>query len=340
MNNNSKVELDLSHYRRKSSKEKLEIRNRYEEVFKNNKEYFLECIEDMIVTVDNLSQSEFRTVIWNMVRVVFENEGIRFPKGATESNILNQIIDSQRYWRLYKSKIKNLEYNNVALSGSYVQQNNSNNVKEAKECKINLSRRMTIKDNSFKEDELEDYKLNYLFYTTDTDSEKILLNKEKCSKQINIVRTRKKYICHSNMDFKNFGSVQNTVKVIKTKTRVGHSNIYCRNLEMTMSCCPITKISDISLLRHSHIKPWSVSTDEEKLDGYNGLLLEYGYDMLFDKGWISFENNGLLLISPRISKDLLKVYWLLEEGKVYNIYNESGMRNKYLDYHRKNIFKS
>ena len=142
------------------------------------------------------------------------------------------------------------------------------------------------------------------------------------------------------MDFKNLGSVQNTVKVIKTKARVGHSNIYCRNLEMTMSSCPITKISDISLLRHSHIKPWSVSTDEEKLDGYNGLLLEYGYDMLFDRGWITFENDGTLLISPKIPKELLNLYWLLKHGEKYNIYNKSGKRSKYLEYHREHVYKS
>ena len=137
----------------------------------------------------------------------------------------------------------------------------------------------------------------------------------------------------------NHNSEIETTKVTETKMRNGHTTIYCKRLEQTMERCPITGISDLSLLRHSHIKPWSVSTDEEKLDGYNGLLLEYGYDMLFDRGWITFENDGTLLVSPRIPKELLSIYWLLRHGKTYNIYNSSGKRSKYLEYHRQNIFK-
>ncbi|CUN11764.1 HNH endonuclease [Turicibacter sanguinis] len=131
-----------------------------------------------------------------------------------------------------------------------------------------------------------------------------------------------------------------TVKVLEQKQRNGHTTIYCKRLEQTMDCCPFTGISDLSLLVHSHIKPWSMSTDEEKLDGYNGLLLEYGYDMLFDKGWITFENDGTLLISPRIPQELLNIYWLLRDGKTYNIFNDSGKRSPYLEYHRKHVYKS
>ena len=138
----------------------------------------------------------------------------------------------------------------------------------------------------------------------------------------------------------NHSSKIETTKVIETKARNGHNTIYCKKLEQTIERCPFTGISDISLLVHSHIKPWSVSTDDERLDGYNGLLLEYGYDMLFDRGWITFENDGTLLVSPKIPKELLSLYWLVKHKKKYNIYNKSGKRNKYLEYHRKYVYKS
>jgi putative restriction endonuclease len=48
----------------------------------------------------------------------------------------------------------------------------------------------------------------------------------------------------------------------------------------------------------SHCKPWRNSTNEERLNGENGLLLTPSIDHLFDRGFIGFENNGELIISP------------------------------------------
>lgn len=44
--------------------------------------------------------------------------------------------------------------------------------------------------------------------------------------------------------------------------------------------------------------PWRDATNEERLDGENGLLLTHSIDHLFDRGFIGFENNGRLIISP------------------------------------------
>jgi len=49
----------------------------------------------------------------------------------------------------------------------------------------------------------------------------------------------------------------------------------------------------------SHCKPWRDCRDHaERLDGENGLLLTPSIDHLFDRGFISFENSGELLVSP------------------------------------------
>ncbi|HEY5566297.1 MAG TPA: HNH endonuclease signature motif containing protein [Gammaproteobacteria bacterium] len=62
--------------------------------------------------------------------------------------------------------------------------------------------------------------------------------------------------------------------------------------------CRITGVDRIEHLRASHCKPWRSSDDGERLDGENGLLLTPTIDHLFDRGFISFEPDGKLLVSP------------------------------------------
>lgn len=106
----------------------------------------------------------------------------------------------------------------------------------------------------------------------------------------------------------------------------------------TMKKCPFTGISDPILLRASHAKPWNLSNNIERLDGYNGLVLTPTYDVLFDRGLISFMDNGALLISALVSIEIIEKLNLVS-GKIYDIANETGKRSPYLNYHRENIFK-
>ncbi|MFN7942460.1 MAG: HNH endonuclease [Thermoanaerobaculia bacterium] len=62
--------------------------------------------------------------------------------------------------------------------------------------------------------------------------------------------------------------------------------------------CRVTGVDRPEHLRASHCKPWRDSTNEERLNGENGLLLTPSIDHLFDRGFISFEDHGRLLISP------------------------------------------
>jgi hypothetical protein len=55
------------------------------------------------------------------------------------------------------------------------------------------------------------------------------------------------------------------------------------------------------LLIASHIKPWrSCETATERLDGANGLMLTPDVDRLFDRGMISFSDDGAVLVSPAL----------------------------------------
>lgn len=66
--------------------------------------------------------------------------------------------------------------------------------------------------------------------------------------------------------------------------------------------CAVTNCALRDLLRASHIKPWRHSTQQERLDPVNGLLLSANIDILFDKGFVSFNDSGLMLISSRLSR--------------------------------------
>ena len=70
--------------------------------------------------------------------------------------------------------------------------------------------------------------------------------------------------------------------------RRGGGRVFKSNVRLNENKCRVTGITDQRLLIASHIKPWAVSSDKEKLDGCNGLLLS---PRLFERGLISFGND-------------------------------------------------
>jgi len=89
-------------------------------------------------------------------------------------------------------------------------------------------------------------------------------------------------------------------------------------------------------LRASHIKPWSESNDTEKIDGNNGLMLAPHVDLLFDQGFISFKDNGTLMISKQIDDEVLNLWRI---PKALNVGPFTPEQSVYLDLHRKKRFK-
>jgi len=126
------------------------------------------------------------------------------------------------------------------------------------------------------------------------------------------------------------------VKMQLVRARVGQGLYRVKLLEESSECI-ITRVSDERVLIASHIKPWIISNDIEKVDYNNGLLLTPTYDKLFDQGFISFEGDGTIIISPYISPLNIKKL-NLSDGKRF-IIPESEKRKEYLTYHRANIFK-
>jgi putative restriction endonuclease len=84
--------------------------------------------------------------------------------------------------------------------------------------------------------------------------------------------------------------------------RVGQAFFRRALLDYWGECCPLTGIRDEALLRASHIVPWAeCRTDEERLDVFNGLLLSVHWDAAFDRGLVSFDNEGRVLVAPSLS---------------------------------------
>lgn len=103
-------------------------------------------------------------------------------------------------------------------------------------------------------------------------------------------------------------------------------------------CCRITKVDRIEHLRASHIRPWRDCDDHrQRLDGGNGLLLTPSIDHLFDRGFISFEGSGELLISPvahLASLDKMGV----ATNRVVKVGDFTSDQKSYLEYHREQVF--
>jgi hypothetical protein len=121
-----------------------------------------------------------------------------------------------------------------------------------------------------------------------------------------------------------------TTKSQLVKSRRGQG-IFKSNVRLNEKGCRITGISNIKHLIASHIKPWSESSDTEKLNGCNGLLLAPHVDHLFNNGMIGFSDNGDLIISTKLDKDILHA-WKIDE--VLNVGKFKEEQKEFLRYHR------
>ena len=101
--------------------------------------------------------------------------------------------------------------------------------------------------------------------------------------------------------------------------------------------CRVTRVDKPEHLRASHCKPWRDSDNAERLDGENGLLLTPTIDHLFDRGFISFESNGDLLISPVAHLSSLERMGVDTSNRV-NVGSFSSGQRQYLEFHRNSVF--
>lgn len=126
-----------------------------------------------------------------------------------------------------------------------------------------------------------------------------------------------------------------TVRDAIAKVRLGQSKFRSDLLNSKKNSCVFTNIySPESLLIAGHIKPWSKSSNIERLDINNGILLTPTFDKLFDSFKISFDENGKLIYSSKINEDTWKELFPKFED-IKNTEIEITAENKsYFDFHR------
>ena len=132
-------------------------------------------------------------------------------------------------------------------------------------------------------------------------------------------------------------SLDDTQKTALIQARRGQGQ-FKKNVYKIEKKCRITGVDRLEHLIASHTKPWrDCETAGERLDAENGLLLTPSIDHLFDRGYISFESNGDLLISPVAHSGSLQRMGVPTDA-ITNVGSFSTGQRQYLDFHRESVF--
>ncbi|MBX9767604.1 MAG: HNH endonuclease, partial [Bdellovibrionales bacterium] len=124
--------------------------------------------------------------------------------------------------------------------------------------------------------------------------------------------------------------IDETTRLALIESRRGQG-LFRRRVCRLEKYCRVSGIKNPSFLVASHIKPWRESTNLERLDGDNGLLLSPNIDRLFDRNFISFSAAGGLLVSPLLTPEE-RIQFGLDQIVTVGEFTE-GQR-QYLAYHR------
>jgi len=128
-------------------------------------------------------------------------------------------------------------------------------------------------------------------------------------------------------------TIDNTQKTTLVNTRLGQGK-YREKLIKYWKGCALTGYQPTEFLVASHIKPWRVANDRERLDPYNGLLLLPNLDKAFDLGYISFTERDQIEVSEFVESP-----GNLGIQETMHINLESRHQD-YLAYHREEIFRN
>ena len=130
--------------------------------------------------------------------------------------------------------------------------------------------------------------------------------------------------------------VSSTEREVTVRQRVGQNLFREGLLALWGGRCAITGLDTPELLRASHAKPWADSSDGERLDVFNGLLLAAHWDAAFDSGLITISKTGNVLMSSALSDSTKKVLVISNDLKV----RTQTQHEYYLAWHRENVFKN
>lgn len=127
--------------------------------------------------------------------------------------------------------------------------------------------------------------------------------------------------------------IPETTRLALVESRLGQGQ-FRKMVLLNEPICRVTGTSNSDFLIASHIKPWRNCNNDERLDANNGLMLAPHVDRLFDRGWISFSDDGDLLTSEALSQEIVSL-WFLPVGKNVGRFNLS--QKSFLAFHREHI---
>ena len=133
-----------------------------------------------------------------------------------------------------------------------------------------------------------------------------------------------------------YANLKETERDSIVKSRIGQGLFRKELIKKYNSSCVITGINEKKLLIASHIKPWAVCTNAERLSVENGLLLSPTFDKLFDCGLISFADSGRILISSQLSVEVVSKLHI-SVTDTFNLKASKELKQN-LEYHRDVIF--
>ncbi|WND80478.1 HNH endonuclease [Lysobacter capsici] len=94
--------------------------------------------------------------------------------------------------------------------------------------------------------------------------------------------------------------IPSTTRDTLVQARLGQGSFRAALVKVWDGRCAVTGCTELTVLRASHVKPWRLSDDAERLDSANGLLLTANLDALFDVGLISFTDDGEMLLGDEV----------------------------------------
>ncbi len=130
--------------------------------------------------------------------------------------------------------------------------------------------------------------------------------------------------------------IDETTRIALVQSRRGQG-LFRQRVAQIERCCRVTKVELPTHLRASHCKPWRDAANEERLDGENGLFLTPTVDHLFDRGFITFEGDGRLLVSPVAHRESM-MRMGIEVTMPISVGGFTSGQRHYLEYHRENVF--
>ena len=128
---------------------------------------------------------------------------------------------------------------------------------------------------------------------------------------------------------------KSTSRQATVATRVGQDKFREKVIKYWKTCA-VTGCNVTSILKSSHVKPWAVSDALERLDAFNGFLLIPNLDALFDAGFISFTDEGAILIAPVLSAETYESLGVPPEMRLRKV-NTAHL--PYLRYHREHVYR-